>query len=249
MTPANRPSGGVSRRGKTVVIGGTGTSIGKTHFSEALLRTWRRTARVVGLKPIETGVVDHTTSDAARLAAASTFHVKQGGYSLTAPLSPHLAARDEGIEIRTERIVQLVREASQLAEVVLVELAGGLFTPIADGVSNADLACALMPDALLLVAPDRLGVLHEVAATTRAAAASSLRIDGIVLSVPEHPDASTGRNAAELARVTSVPVVGVLPRAVPAALAELVALQAIVETIVRGRGEFVPFLGAGVTSS
>src|SRR6202142_1024353 len=221
--------------GRMVVIGGTGTSIGKTQFAEAVLYAWRKTARVVGLKPVESGVVDRSRSDAARLAAASSFHVKQGGYALAAPLSPHLAARDEGVEIRTELVVQLARDAREQADGVLLELAGGLFTPVTDRICNADLAAILAPDALLLVAPDRLGVLHVVAATTRSASTLPLRIDGIVLMAPECPASSPGGNANELPRVTGVPVIAALPRAASLELAHLPAVQRIVDAIASGQ--------------
>jgi dethiobiotin synthetase len=226
----DKPEGG-SARGRLVVITGTGTSIGKTHLAEALVLAWTRTARVVGLKPIESGVGDGAVTDAARLRAVSSFHVKRSGYTLSAPLSPHLAARDEGIEISADVIVELVEEARQQADGIVVELAGGLFTPIADGLCNADLAIALAADTALLVAPDRLGVLHDVAAAMRAVGTTSLRIDGVVLVAPDRRDASTGRNAAELPRVSGVPVLVVLPRAPPAELVELPSMKRLVEII------------------
>jgi dethiobiotin synthetase len=69
---------------------------------------------------------------------------------------------------------------------------------------------------LLLIAPDRLGVLHDVGAVVRAARAHPLRIDGIVLTTPESPDPSTGCNAEDIAILTDgVPVLTTLPRATP----------------------------------
>jgi dethiobiotin synthetase len=221
----------VRHQGRLVVIGGTGTSIGKTHLAEALLHAWRRSARVVGIKPIESGVVDHLVSDAQRLAAASSFHVKQGGYALSAALSPHLAARDEGVEIRPDVAVQFVHDAREQADGVVVELAGGLFTPIAEGISNADLVARLEAETVFLVASDRLGVLHDLTATIRAASTIPLPITGIVLMAPEHPDSSTGRNADEVRRTTGVPVLAVLPRGTPIALAETPALRQLVEML------------------
>ena len=78
---------------------------------------------------------------------------------------------------------------------------------VPDELVNADVAQLLQPDRMLLVAPDRLGVLHDVLATLRAAAAIPLRIDGIVLVEPAQPDSSTGSNADELQRLQGVPVV------------------------------------------
>src|SRR5258708_34631412 len=83
--------------GRLVVVSGTGTGIGKTHFCEAILCAMAGTRRVVsGLKPAETGVAELDLSDADRLARASSFHVQHSAYKFGAPLSPHLAAREPG---------------------------------------------------------------------------------------------------------------------------------------------------------
>jgi dethiobiotin synthetase len=186
---------------------------------------------VVGIKPIESGVVGEVNTDGQRLAAVSSFHVKQDGYSFAAPLSPHLAARAEGVEIRPELVTQLVGDARSQAEGVVLELAGGLFSPVTDILVNADLAKALSPDFLFLIAPDRLGVLHDVIATVRAAASMTLGIGGLILVTPGECDASTGRNAEELPRMAGVPVLAVLPRASPAELATLPAMTRLVEML------------------
>ena len=64
----------------------------------------------------------------------------------------------------------------------------------------------------MLVAPDRLGVLHDVGATHRAAASAGVVVDAVVLMAPAKADASTGSNAAELALLTAQPILA-LPRA------------------------------------
>ncbi len=53
----------------------------------------------------------------------------------------------------------------------------------------------------MLVAPDALGVLHELTATLSALAARGRSPDFVVLSAAREPDASTGSNAAELRRL------------------------------------------------
>jgi dethiobiotin synthetase len=206
-------------KGRLVVITGTGTEIGKTHVTEAvLLASTNAGLRAVGLKPVESGVGEGD-SDAGRLQRASTFHVKPFGVALKAPVSPHRAARAEGVTLPLEDLAAEVHATLAHADLVLVELPGGLFTPLAEDTVNADFAARLRPDVLLLVAPDRLGVLHDVLATTRAAGAASLGIRGIVLVTPERPDASTGTNAEDLADYTSVPVLATVPRGPPPALA------------------------------
>jgi dethiobiotin synthetase len=199
---------------RVVVVAGTGTGIGKTHFAQALLRALGALGlRTAGLKPIETGVSEAVVSDAARLDAEATFHVKRSGYALAAPLSPHLATREAQVPpIRLDVIRDLVRAACAQVDVALVELPGGLFTPLTDSLLNADLTRDLAPTTTLLVAPDRLGVLHDVLSTARAASTLPVRIDGVVLSAPELPDPSTGRNAQELRRLAAFPFVAVIAR-------------------------------------
>ncbi len=221
--------------GRLIAVSGTGTEIGKTHFSEALLLALRRVhSRVAGLKPIETGWSTGIVSDAARLEGASSFHVKHFGYVFSEPISPHLAAREANTPIRFDVLVPLISAARASAEVLLVELPGGLFTPLSDTTVNADLIQALAPDLTLLVAQDRLGVLHEVGSTLRAARAANVALDGIVLVVPQATDTSTGRNAAELERLVDVPVVARMARGTPKELASYPDFQALAERVSHG---------------
>lgn len=212
-----------------LVIAGTGTGIGKTHVSCALLRAWTASgASVSGYKPIESGVDGQGPTDQDLLDAAGTFHVKHPRLELRGAVSPHLAARDQGLALDWRPCVQHALGLRGACAGVLVELAGGLFTPLTDTSRNADLAVALHPTALILVAMDRLGVLHDVDVCLRAA--PDLRIRAIALSAPPIPDASTGRNAEELTRLLGRPVVS-FPRADPAAPASIVAAQQLMTAV------------------
>ena len=216
-------------RGRLIVVAGTGTGIGKTHFAEALLLAWGRVARrVTGLKPVESGVSEGVVSDASRLDSASSFHVKRFGCALSLPLSPHLAAREEGVMVPLDRLRDEVDAVRREVDGVVLELPGGLFTPLYETTLNVDWVPSLRSDLLLLVAPDRLGVLHDVIACLRATGPAT-PIGGIVLVHPASADASTGRNAAELARFVDVPVAASLPRAPANRLSDGASLAAIID--------------------
>jgi dethiobiotin synthetase len=220
--------------GRLVIVTGTGTEIGKTHLAEALLLAWgAQGLRAAGVKPVESGVSGEGLTDADRLERASSFHVKRSLYTFAEPISPHLAARRQGVVIRPESVADSLADLRPQADVVLVELPGGLFSPLANGLLNADLARSLSPDRLLLVAPDRIGVIHDVLAATRAASALPLQIDGIALVPPAHADASTSTNAGELPRFTSCPVFPPVPRAEPAAMATSEPVRAIAQALLR----------------
>lgn len=192
-----------------VVVTGTGTEIGKTWIATMAVEAWARASgkRIAGWKPVESG----GTEDGCSLEQVSTFHVKRfpPPYLLKRPVSPHLAAEAEGREIEVEVIVEQAEALRAEADGVLVELPGGLFSPLSRKATNHELLERLAPTRSLLVAPDRLGVLHDVTAVLRATRA---RIDAIILSAPASPDASTGTNAQELAHFTSTPILGVVTR-------------------------------------
>jgi dethiobiotin synthetase len=212
--------------GRLVVVSGTGTNIGKTHLSEALLRTLQGTfRRVTGLKPVESGLAEASLSDSERLGRASSFHVQQSGYLFAPALSPHLAAREAGQTIELGAIRLMIERTQAEADLTLVELAGGLFTPLSQSLLNVDVVRALSADFSVLVAPNRLGVLHDVLASTRAAAAMGVSFNAIALMAPENPDASIHTNLSELLHFMNGTAVHSLPRA---PVDELVRLPALV---------------------
>lgn len=227
-----------------LIVTGTGTEIGKTHVAGSLLVAWARALsaaghpapQVLGLKPVESGVTGDLGADGALLERLSTFHVKRfpSPYLLARAVSPHLAARDEGRTIELSRVCDRIEEARAAAlDGLVVELAGGLFSPLGPDLANADVALELEADGVLLVAPDRLGVLHDLGSTTRAASAMGLFLLGIVLVAPAHADLSTGTNAAEVSLVTELPVVAVVPRAPIEELGARADLGAIVRAFVK----------------
>jgi len=179
-----------------IAVTGTGTGVGKTHLACALVGgLLDRGTRAIGWKPVESGVDGAAGADEALLREASG--IATPTIRLRAPLSPHLAARHEGIELDAAALRETLAELAARWEVVVVELAGGLFSPFDDRIDIAEWLGAI--DArVLVVAPDRLGVLHDVTAVVRASASVGLALHAIVLAPPALPDASTGTNLDEL---------------------------------------------------
>jgi len=198
-----------------VAVTGTGTDIGKTFVCLALLQSAAEAGlRAVGLKPVESG----GGSDGAALKAASMFHVKHPlppPYCFDEPVSPHLAARHRDTQIDLRACVSWCLQSAEGADLAIVELPGALLTPLSPAACNADLLGMLPCQQWILVAPDRLGVLHETRATLLAAASHKLAVPIVVLNAPERPDASTGSNAPELEGLSICAVDASFPRAAP----------------------------------
>jgi dethiobiotin synthetase len=220
-----------------IAVVGTGTDVGKTHLSVALLHALTHLGvSAVGLKPVESGLGDDQsgggTSDTARLAAAGMFHVKHPApYRFPDPVSPHLAARRVGIEIAPDRILDWV--AACAAPWTVVETAGGLLSPLGLSFTNLDLVQLLAPDVVLLVGVDRLGVLHDVAACRLALStlAPTLPEPHVVLQSPAVNDSSTGTNAEELSFLGLAAEVTVIPRGASADASVVEAALALVARI------------------
>ena len=206
----------------TIVVLGTGTGVGKTYASKVIidLLVGHFPGTVVGLKPVESGVLDTDQSDASILATHSRpILTPQHAFALSAPLSPHLAAALEGREISVDAIVNWLRgrtssyrSSGTSIDWLLVETAGGAFSPLNPIETNATLAEALDPSLCVLVAPDRLGVLHDLSATLIALENVTRRPDLIVLDTPDLSDSSTGTNRKEIERLKIAEIAGVVGR-------------------------------------
>jgi dethiobiotin synthetase len=190
-----------------IVLVGTGTSVGKTWVATELLRELqRRGVRAIGLKPIESGVTEGSPTDAEQLAHLSSTSPATPPYRFAEPISPHLAARRAGVGIELDRALTYVQaHESSSPGALVVETAGGLFSPLSESTTCFELARALDPARWVLVAADALGVIHDVMAALLAAKARGRAPDLVVLSAARASDASTGSNAAELARLGIVP--------------------------------------------
>lgn len=120
-----------------------------------------------------------------------------------APLAPHLAAKAEGKEIDAGLLREGVEFWRQNSDIVLVEGAGGLMSPLGDDEYVADLAFDFGYP-LVVVAPNRLGTINATLQTliTAATFRDGLEIAGVVLNdiSPGVDDASTASNPSELER-------------------------------------------------
>ena len=141
-----------------LLVTGTNTGVGKTWLACALAKDLSREKRVVAIKPIETGGGDDGEMLAMATGQASP---KKALVTLKEPLTPALAADREGVKLDFDDLVARVRDAAKDADVVIVEGAGGLLSPLTWDSDATTLARAL--DAkVILVATDALGTISAV---------------------------------------------------------------------------------------
>ncbi|HNH46272.1 MAG TPA: dethiobiotin synthase [Myxococcota bacterium] len=175
-----------------VFVTGTDTGVGKTVVSASLAALWRVQGRQPrALKPVASGV-EGVGEDEALLGVGAG-HEPCSYYRLKAPLSPHRAARIEGVTIDRERLNAWVRAQPGPR---IVEGVGGWEVPLGD-FRVSDWAVDLgFP--VLVVAPNRLGVLNQSLLTVEAVRRRGLRVVGLVLVSQQQPDGSAVGNLEDL---------------------------------------------------
>lgn len=205
----------------SLFITGTDTGVGKTVATSLLIRAYQRHGlNVAPYKPVASGTTavtagthrDRECCDVAFLAAvAGKPEHETGLYRLRKPLSPHLAAALEGVEIDIAAVLESFHELGSAHDAVLVEGAGGIMTPLSAQETFLDLAAALgLP--VVVVAGARLGTLNHTLLTVRACRERGLDVAGLIINrCPANPDEAQSSNLTELGRLTEVPIVGVIP--------------------------------------
>ena len=198
-------------------ITGTSTEVGKTHVAAMIARALVAEGRRVGVyKPVASGCHEaagqRVADDAVQLwkAAGRPGTLEQVcPQRFLAPLAPPRAAAAEGRHVDAALLRSGLDYWRSTSDVVLVEGAGGLMSPLSDEDYNIDLA-AEFGFPLLIVAANELGVINATLQTliTARAKAPRLLIAGIVLNqaAPREDNASLATNAEELAARCEAPL-------------------------------------------
>lgn len=150
----------VSGQRRIVVVTGSDTGVGKTVLTALLTRRLRAQGiNAVALKPLCSGGREdaqalHTASDdALTLDEVNPWHFR-------AALAPALAAEREGRPVRLAAVIAHARTVARYFELVLVEGAGGLLSPLGEGFDTRDLILALRARPIVVV-PNRLGSVNQ----------------------------------------------------------------------------------------
>lgn len=203
-------------------ITGTGTEVGKTYVGSLIARALRQQGvRVAVYKPVASGCdVDssgqYVSGDAVALWNAAGCPGTLDDVCpqrFLAPLAPPGAAAAEGKSVDPRLLRDGLKVWRDQCDIVLVEGAGGLMSPLTVDDYNADLALDLGYP-LIVVAPNRLGVINDTLQTLITAATfhEGLPVAGVVLNqVVGNPDLSCESNRRELEARSVPPILGEVP--------------------------------------
>ena len=178
----------------TFFITGTDTGVGKTVFTVLLLKFLREEGvKAAALKPVCSGGRDDAKKILAVTGVALSLDEINPWY-FRAAIAPSLAARQERKKVRLTHVASHIRSMQKRFDILLVEGAGGLLSPLGENFNSRDLMMAL--DATpFIVAPNRLGVVNNVLLTLEALPKKLHAKARVVLMPQRKPDISAKSNA------------------------------------------------------
>ncbi len=200
-----------------IFVTGTDTDAGKSYISAALIRHLAaQSLRVIGMKPVASGASfiqgEWVNADVAQLVAASNVAAPRAlinPYCFAPAIAPHIAAQQAAVDIQFAPILEAFQQLCQLADVVIVEGAGGWLVPLNATQTIADLALALQIPVLLVVRI-RLGCINHALLSAQAIQQSGLTLLGWVANCLDEDMPVMQENISTLKKMINAPCLAVV---------------------------------------
>jgi len=201
---------------KGYFITGTDTNVGKTWATVTLMRYFKIQGKsVVGMKPVASGcrVQDGRlrNEDALLIQENTSLSVDYdliNPYAYELPVSPHIAGVDNPVKL--DLLIAKFELLKTVADVVIVEGAGGWYSPLNEREDNSDLAKALALPVIMVVGI-RLGCINHAKLAYQAIMQSGVAFAGWIAVCTDPELLSRDDNILTLKKALDVPLLGVLP--------------------------------------
>ncbi|EFE93911.1 dethiobiotin synthase [Serratia odorifera] len=199
-------------------VTGTDTEVGKTVASSALLQAAQLAGyRCAGYKPVASGSEmtpdGLRNSDALALQANSSIALGYhdvNPYTFAEPTSPHIVSAALQQPIVFERLSAGLRRLEQRADWLLVEGAGGWYTPLSETQTFADwVQQEQLP--VLLVVGMKLGCINHALLTAQAVQQAGLTLAGWIANDVAPPGRRHQEYLTTLRRMLPAPMLGEIP--------------------------------------
>lgn len=205
---------------KGLFVTGTDTHVGKTYIASGIVSALRTSGVNVGvMKPVETGCRIRNGSlmpaDAIKLikaAGAQDALSLVNPYRLRQPLAPSVAAKLSRQSIDPDKILKAYRTLSRRHDTMIIEGAGGIMVPLAEGYLLLDLAEAMRLPVLIIARPG-LGTINHTLLTIDALRARRIAIAGVVInsSTDGKRGLAEATSSAVIETLSGVPIIGIIP--------------------------------------
>jgi len=192
-----------------VFITGSNTDVGKTTVGVEIIRHLSKTRKVKARKPVETNcqLINETYAPKDAIALNEVCPEPEllsivCPYCFELEASPEEASLHDGTKLSIHDLISACNADTEDSFVV-VEGAGGLYSPIADASLNSDLAKRLQVP-IVIVIRDELGAISQALLTIEAAKKNKLSVSCVVLNEIQ---ANNLCNKEALTAYTKIPVV------------------------------------------
>ena len=198
---------------KGIFVTGTDTDVGKTFVSKLIAKDLTQKGfSVAPRKPIESGCLNQdgklVPQDAESLYKAANYKGlldEVCKYRFEEAISPERAARINNQTVTLENIVEVCTSNINDNEILLVEGAGGFYSPLCSNGLNADLAQALnLP--VVLVINNRLGCINHTLLTIEAIKHKNLKLVALVVNNTAADNSSEMDNIQDLSKYITQPI-------------------------------------------
>lgn len=171
---------------QTIFITGIDTDSGKS-YATGILAAWLKNQgyKVITQKPVQTGCVEFSDDILLHRKLMGIPLQDADNKGLTAPYifpfaaSPHLAAKLAGKEIILDKIDYATNQLLETYDIVLIEGAGGLLSPITSSVNTADFIVSHNYP-VILVTSAKIGSINHTLLTIEALRARNITLLGLI---------------------------------------------------------------------
>lgn len=204
-------------RSDIIFITGTDTGVGKTVLTALLLQRLRMNGiHALAMKPFCTGPRD----DVEILRAIQGDELPDrllNPFYYPEPVAPWWAAKNRGKSVRLPSVISRINEAKRRCQLLLVEGAGGLLSPLGSRFTALNLIAELGCE-VVVVASNRVGCINQLSLVVHALANAGVPAPHLVLMEQQSPDESAPSNQAAMRLwspqipIVTVPFFGTLRR-------------------------------------
>ena len=202
---------------KPLFVTATDTDIGKTYVCAGLAYALKKSGIDVGImKPFACGVkqkIGFSSNDLTILTNAAMVDDAEdiiNPFFFPISASPYTAAKNLGVKIDVEHVMECFRKLDEIHDIVLIEGIGGIMTPILKDYAIIDLVKDLMANTII-VTSSKIGTVNHTVLTYNMCKNMNIPIKGLIINNFD----STGYPIPELERdlsaLTDLPVLCSLP--------------------------------------
>ncbi len=207
-------------KNRGVFITATDTSVGKTALAAGLAGYWRgRNVNVGVMKPVSTGAIECESGklisqDAdllIRFSGANDPREWINPYCLATSAVPSIAAKREGVSFDFGKIRNCFLKLAASHEMIIVEGAGGVMTPLFDERLMVDLIQYLDIPAVVVTQASR-GIINHTLLTIECLKRRGVAVAGFFINrFPPRPNLSESTSAEVISSFSGVPCLGLVP--------------------------------------